>query len=364
MGPAEPLGTQSRTLHTEKRHAGQKSRAGNPGGSFARNLPVCGHQKFVCNCGIHSLSALSLGATILSCCYAAILDLSPPVFLWRTPVPHRAGPSQVRCACCETLSPQRFQLPFSLWGWDQPSLSVPYTPHREVPRWGASKTAAPAKRVALATQTGSCIVQADFELLGSSDPPTSAFLSVEITGDVLPLYIEMGSYSVTQAGVQWCDPSSLQPPPPSQGQAILPPQPPKILLCYPCWECSGTIMAHCNLHFLGSRDPPASDAQVAGTRGAHLYAQVSLLLPRLECSATILAHCNFHLLGSSTSPASASQVAGIIGMCHYTQLIFVFLVETGFHHVNQAGFEPLTSGDTPASPSQSAGCHGHCHRHS
>ncbi|KAL0589239.1 hypothetical protein AAY473_040256 [Plecturocebus cupreus] len=76
MGPVEPLGTQSRTLRTEKRRAGQKSRAGDPVGSFAGNLPVYGHQKFVCNCGIHSLSALSLGAAILSCCYAAILDLS------------------------------------------------------------------------------------------------------------------------------------------------------------------------------------------------------------------------------------------------------------------------------------------------
>ncbi|KAL0625134.1 hypothetical protein AAY473_004185 [Plecturocebus cupreus] len=85
MGPAEPLGTQSRTLGTKKRHAGQKSRPGDPCGSFAGNLPVCGHQKFVCSCGVHSLSVLSLGATILSCCYAAILDLSPPgdeVFLF------------------------------------------------------------------------------------------------------------------------------------------------------------------------------------------------------------------------------------------------------------------------------------------
>ncbi|KAL0594107.1 hypothetical protein AAY473_036505 [Plecturocebus cupreus] len=77
MGPAEPLGTQSRTIRTEKRRAGQKSHAGDPCGSFAWNLPVCGHQKFVCNCSIHSLSALSLGATIPSCCYVAILDLSP-----------------------------------------------------------------------------------------------------------------------------------------------------------------------------------------------------------------------------------------------------------------------------------------------
>ncbi|KAL0607462.1 LINE-1 retrotransposable element ORF1 protein, partial [Plecturocebus cupreus] len=150
-GTSGAMGTQSRTHCTEKRRAGQKSRAGDPGGSFAGNLPVFGHQKFVCNCSIHSLSALSLGATILSCCYAAILDLSPPVFLWRTPVPHRAGPFRVRCACYETLSPQRFQLLFSLWGWDQPSPSIPYTPHREAPHWGAGKTNASAKRVALAT---------------------------------------------------------------------------------------------------------------------------------------------------------------------------------------------------------------------
>ncbi|KAL0624778.1 hypothetical protein AAY473_003828 [Plecturocebus cupreus] len=63
-----------------------------------------------------------------------------------------AGPSWVRCACCETLSPQRFQLLFSLWGWDQPSRSILYTPHREALRWGAGKTAAPAKRVAMATR--------------------------------------------------------------------------------------------------------------------------------------------------------------------------------------------------------------------